>query len=314
MKINNQILENYFIYLSSFKLRSPNTIDEIRVNLRMLLIFVFEQRHPSVSASVDCSFANIDFLRSILLSDIRNFLKYCKDERHCTEATCGRKIIAFRQFWKYLKLEVHLIENNITEELESPKPQERIPEYLSLEDSVRLLTYVSDSPRNYCIMNLFLNCALKLSELIGINFEDIHNDFISLTNQENKERQIPLNASAKKSIEIWLSERDNYHPRDQALFISNRGTRITARTIQLILKKALRDAGLSEDISTNKLRHSAAMLMYQHGQVDIETLREILGHKSLANTEIYAKTASKHIQSAINANPLSIMRNENKKE
>lgn len=99
------------------------------------------------------------------------FIGYCKDVLNCTVQTRSRKIIAIRQFWKHLKTKAHLIENNIAEELENPKLPQRIPKYLDLEDSMRLLIKSEGSARNYCILTLFLNCALRLAELVSLNVE-----------------------------------------------------------------------------------------------------------------------------------------------
>ena len=107
------------------------------------------------------------------MKDIYAFIAYLQKERNCTVATCARKIISIRQFWKYLKTKAHLIDNNITEELEVPKQAKQMPNYLSLEDSIRLLMSVEESPRNYCIVTLFLNCALRLAELTNLNAEQI---------------------------------------------------------------------------------------------------------------------------------------------
>lgn len=173
MEINNKILEEYFSYLTVIKARSPHTIAEFRIDLRMLFIFVYKKRKPSATAPFDCSFADIKFIKSITLDEIYAFIAYLQKERNCTIATCGRKIISIRQFWKYLKNRVHLIDNNITEELEVPKQAKRMPKYLSLEGSIRLLMSVEKSPRNYCIITLFLNCALRLAELTNLNVEQI---------------------------------------------------------------------------------------------------------------------------------------------
>ena len=150
MEINNKILEEYFSYLTVIKARSPHTIAEFRIDLRLLLMFAFKRRKPSETPPPDCSFADIKSIKSITLDDIYAFIAYLQKERNCSVATCGRKIISIRQFWKYL----NLTDNNITEELEVPKQAKRIPKYLNLEDSIWLLMSVEVSPRNYCIVTL----------------------------------------------------------------------------------------------------------------------------------------------------------------
>jgi site-specific recombinase XerC len=309
MEINNKILEEYFSYLTVIKARSPHTIAEFRVDLRLLFIFVAKRRKPSSTPPTDCSFADIKFIKSITLDDMYAFIAYLQKERNCSVATCARKIISIRQFWKYLKTKAHLIENNITEELEVPKQAKRMPKYLSLEDSIRLLMSVEDSPRNYCIVTLFLNCALRLAELTNLNVEQISAQSVTVIGKGDKERQIYLTPAAKNAVNAWLIDRNKYHPKDNALFISNRGIRLTTRAIQIVVKNAIEAAGLSQDITPRKLRHTAATLLYKHGHVDIRALKEILGHESLITTEIYTHLDNQQLQTAVNTNPLAGMVN-----
>jgi site-specific recombinase XerD len=270
MELNNKILEDYFSYLTVIKARSPHTISEFRVDLRLLFKFVYKRRKPSADPLPDCSFADIKFIKSITLDDMYAFIAYLQKERNCSVATCGRKIISIRQFWKYLKTKAHLIDNNITEELEVPKQAKRIPKYLNLEDSIRLLMSVEDSPRNYCIVTLFLNCALRLAELTNLNVEQISAQSVTVIGKGDKERQIYLTPAAKNAVEA---------------------------------------AGLSQDITPHKLRHTAATLLYKHGNVDIRALKEILGHESLNTTQIYTHLDDHQLQTAVNTNPLAGMVN-----
>ena len=239
------------------------------------------------------------------MEDFHSFIAYLQKDRNCTAATCSRKIISIRQFWKYLKTKVHLIENNIAEELESPKQAKRIPKYLNLEDSIRLLMSVEDSPRNYCIITLFLNCALRLSELTDLNVKQISSDTVTVIGKGQKERLIFMTPAAKDAVNTWLNARNLFHPKDDALFISNRGTRLTTRAIQIVVKNAVKMAGLPKEITPHKLRHTAASLLYKHGHVDIRALKEILGHESISTTEIYTHLDDRQLQTAVNTNPLS---------
>jgi len=307
MEINNRIMDNYFNYLKVIKARSEHTIIEFRTDLRLLFMFVFEQRNPCIEAMSDCSFADIGFIKSISIDEIYAFIAHCQKERNCTVQTCGRKIIAFRMFWKYLKNKAHLIENNMTEELEVPKQPKRIPKYLGLEDSVRLLMEAEDSPRNYCIITLFLNCALRLSELVSLNVEQIDAEKVSVIGKGDKQRQIYLNSAAKKAVYNWLMVRDGYRPKDNALFVSKRGTRMNVRTVQEMIAKVVKSAGLPGEITPHKLRHTAATLLYKHGRVDIRALKEILGHESISTTEIYTHVDDQQLQYAVNSNPLADM-------
>jgi integrase/recombinase XerD len=196
------------------------------------------------------------------------------------------------------------------EELETPKIPKRIPKYLNLEDSIRLLIKCEDSIRNHCILTLFLNCALRLSELANIDIDQINGETLSIIGKGNKERKIFLTPATKKAISDWLEVRKIMNPVCDALFVTKSGTRLTKRAIQDMVKKRIKAAGLdSKKISTHKLRHTAATLMYKYGKVDIRSLQQILGHESIATTEIYTHLDENQLQYAVNSNPLATMFN-----
>lgn len=237
------------------------------------------------------------------------FLAYCQDSLHSSPCTRARKIVSIRQFWKYLKTKAHLIENNITEELETPKLAKRIVRCLTLEESVRLLIETSSSSvRDNCIITVFLNCALRLSELASLNIDQVNTDVLTVIGKGNKERKIYMTPAVKQSISRWLPLRASRNVNTNALFISRNKNRLTTRAIQNLVKKHIVAAGLSpEGLSTHKLRHTAATLMYKYGHVDIRSLQQLLGHESIATTEIYTHVDDVQLQAAVNANPLAMM-------
>jgi site-specific recombinase XerD len=160
------LLEQYLSYLVVVKGRSPLTAEEYRVDCNMLFEYIKQIRGvpQEILDKRDFSDVDIDFIKSITIADMYAFITYCGEVRKVTTATRARKIVSIRQFWKYLRNKAHLLENNITEELESPKLPKRMPKYMSLDESVRLLIASEQSPRDYCILTIFLNCALRLSE------------------------------------------------------------------------------------------------------------------------------------------------------
>jgi len=304
-----QMVEQYLGYLTVIKGRSENTVKEYRTDLLMFLSYVMKLRNTPIPGN-NFTEVNIEFLRSISLNDMYSFMTYCQNERKASPGTRARKIVSIRQFWKYLKTKAHLIDNNIAEELETPKLPKRIPKYLSLEDSVRLLIQSEKSPRDHCIITVFLNCALRLSELRSLNTDQVDNEVISVIGKGNKERKIFLTPAAKKSINHWLHIRSCLNVPTNALFISRNGGQMTTRAIQNVVKKYVIASGLDpRSISTHKLRHTAATLMYKYGRVDIRSLQQILGHESVATTEIYTHVDEHQLRSAVNSNPLAMMFN-----
>ncbi|WP_341456897.1 tyrosine-type recombinase/integrase [Marasmitruncus massiliensis] len=197
----------------------------------------------------------------------------------------------------------------MAEELETPKLPKRNTRSLTLEESVRLLIQAkSCSARDNCIITIFLNCALRLSELESLNIDQVGSDVISIIGKGNKERKIYLTTAVKQSLTQWISIRTTIQVKTNALFISRNKGRLTARSIQNVVKKHIIGAGINpEGLSTHKLRHTAATLMYKYGHVDIRSLQQILGHESIATTEIYTHIDDRQLQAAVNSNRLAMM-------
>lgn len=202
-----------------------------------------------------------------------------------------------------------LIEENPTKNLETPKKKKSLPKHLTLEESMKFLVTIGGvhKDRDFCIMTIFLNCGLRLSELCGLNFKDISENSIRVVGKGNKERIVYLNEACVNALNAYLKVRSNGEVKDKnALFISRLKTRISPKTVQWIVKSNLEKAGLAgKGLSTHKLRHTAATLMYQHGGVDIRVLQEILGHESLSTTEIYTHISSTQLENAAKKSPLA---------
>ena len=232
------------------------------------------------------------------------------------------KKVDFKEvFGKYLTVQEHLLDVNPAELLESPKIKQSLPKHLSLDDSLKLLNSVTgnNADRDYCILTLFLNCGMRLSELVSLNVSDIKSDgSLVITGKGNKQRLVYLNQACIDAVNAYLAVRPNEGvPANykNALFISRNKRRISNKTVQHIVKTYLEKAGLGDQgLSTHKLRHTAATLMYQEGNVDVRVLKEILGHSNLGTTQIYTHVANKQIENAINANPLSKVKPNTKKD
>ena len=244
------------------------------------------------------------------------FLAYLTKNYNSKATTRSRKVSSLRVFFKYLT-QKKLIAINPAQDLETPKIGKRLPKYLTLEDSKKLLYVASEedtrnTKRNFAITTLFLNCGMRLSELVGINIKNIAFDECQMTviGKGNKERTIYLNKACINAIEDYLKVRPktNFANSDaeKALFLSERRQRISRRMVQQIIYDELRKAGLDSDkYSVHKLRHTAATLMYQYGQVDIRALQELLGHESISTTEIYTHVSNQQVRDAVEKNPLA---------
>ena len=315
--MNPEYLNSFLDYSITILNKSPNTIKEYNYDLAMFLKFIM--LHFNLASSKDFKDINIsnlslDVIKKIELNDIHAFLAYLTTTYHSKAATRARKVSSIRVFFNYLSQKANLIDKNPAQNLETPKIEKRMPKYLTLDDSKKLLSVTSDEERNkerdYAIITLFLNCGLRLSELIGININDISFDAkMTVIGKGNKERTIYLNKACLQAINSYLEVRPKIGIKPssiKALFLSERKERISKRTVQYVVDKELRRAGLdTKKYSTHKLRHTAATLMYQYGNVDIRALQELLGHESISTTEIYTHVANEQVRNAVEVNPLS---------
>ena len=258
---------------------------------------------------ITISDVGIDILKTVSLSEVYDFLYYVLNDRGDIASTRSRKSSALRTFFSYLTVKANLLEINPVAELEVPSQRKRLPKYLSLEECIQLLSAIEGkyAVRDYCITVLFLNCGIRLSELVGININDINGSNLRVVGKGDKERNIHLNKACLDAISEYMKVRPNNDAKDkQALFISRQGNRISNKVVQANMKKYLKMSGLEDKgYSVHKLRHTAATLMYQHGGVDLRILKEILGHQNLATTEIYTHIASEQIDKAFESNPLA---------
>ncbi|ABN51963.1 MAG TPA: tyrosine recombinase XerC [Hungateiclostridium thermocellum] len=316
------IIKDFLSYMETIRGKSKNTIHEYYYDLR--LFFRFMKIHFGLEDSkkdfdsIDIKDMDIDVIKKITLSDIYSFMSFLSRERDNTASSRARKVASIRSFFNYLTNKAKLLEQNPAAELESPKIMKRLPRYLNIEESKRLLGSIDGEhkERDFAIITLFLNCGLRLSELVNINLSNIKNDVLTVVGKGNKERTIYLNAACKKALDAYLKVRPVDGVKDKnALFLSSRKQRISNKTVQHIVKKYIKAAGLDpERYSTHKLRHTAATLMYKHGNVDIRALQEILGHESIATTEIYTHVDSQQLKNAVESNPLSTYVDEHDNE
>ncbi|MBE6799271.1 MAG: tyrosine recombinase XerC [Ruminococcaceae bacterium] len=325
LNIGFPILKDFILYCETIKGKSEMTAEEYFSDLKLLFKFLKMDKGLVPSslpfAEITVNDIDIEFIKGITISDLYAFIVYCKDERQNGAASRARKVSTISTFFKYLTNTVHLLEKNPALELKQPKQRKSLPVHLSFEECLELLKSI-DGPykeRDYAIITLFLNCGMRLSELCSINYTDIKPDgSLKILGKGNKERMIYLNNACQMALEAYMKVRpvDGICDKDKnALFISRNRRRISNKTVQHIVYTFLDKAGLGgQGYSTHKLRHTAATLMYQLGNVDIRVLKDILGHESLGTTQIYTHIANKQVEKALNDNPLSQVKPIDKKD
>ena len=310
-------LKEFLIYMETIKGRSSRTVDGYYIELRSFIRFLMIKNNMVSSdtdyTDIDISVAPFELIENATKLDAMEFLAEFQTKHQNQAKARSRKVSAIRSFYKYLTVSSGKLIENPMLNLETPKLKKTLPKYLTLEQALELLTHINTNftERDFCIITLFLNCGMRLSELCGINMSDIHDNRLRLLGKGNKERIVYLNNSCLNAINNYLAvlnsgEKIKRSDKEKdALFLNKNGKRIGARRVEQIVEDCLKQAGLDGmGISPHKLRHTAATLLYQDAGVDIRVLKELLGHESLSTTEIYTHVSNKQIEDASKKSPL----------
>lgn len=308
-------LRDFLYYALSIRNLSPRTVDGYAVDLRTFFRFLrrFRGEAPDelMLEEVPIKELSFDFVRAITKAEVYEFMYYITRERGNASNTRARKLCSIKAFFRYYVNKKNLLESNPALDVDSPSLKKSLPRYLSLEECLELLRSIQTefTERDYCIITLFLNCGMRLSELVGINLTDFKEETIRIVGKGNKERTVYLTEACKAAIGPYLAARaalTNLKDRN-AMFVSKRtGKRLTARRVEQIVAECLAQAGLAgKGYSPHKLRHTAATLMYRSGQVDMLALQEILGHANVSTTQIYTHISRSQLDEAVKSSPLA---------
>lgn len=321
------IVREFASYKLTIQGCSKKTVNEYLSDIRLFLKYIYAKRYSVDIYSdffdkINISTLDNEFIFSVTTEEIYDFFIYVSNERRNQSAAKSRKLSAIKALYKFICQKRRLMDKNPAIDIESPKKKQTLPKFLSIEESIALLEAVQNDKesktreRDYCIITLFLNCGMRLSELCGINLNDLDRELRSLRviGKGNKERIVYLNDACRDALSRYLAiRRSNEYANINvpALFISKQHKRISDKTVQWLVYKYLGLAGLDyKHYSVHKLRHTAATLMYQTGKVDVRVLKEILGHEQLNTTQIYTHVSNKGMEDAINANPLATIRDK----
>jgi len=319
---NNSILPDsavdFLTYLETIKNKSGNTIDAYRKDLIIFFRFMLKYRGLVKDDKIEFDEIEIasiddDFIKLIKLRDLYAFMSFVEKYRGNSAYARARKVATLKSYFKFLQGKARIIVDNPTTELESPKVNKRHPIDLTLNQSLHLLESLDKKNKNYvrdyCILTLFLNCGMRLSELCNIQINKFKNDTLTIIGKGDKERTVYLNEACLKAIDNYFKVRNDSKalPEDKKfLFLSTRNTPINQRTVEVMIKKHIINAGLTDEKYTpHKLRHTAATLMYKYGNVDIRSLQSILGHENISTTQIYTHVDDDSLREAVKSNPLS---------
>lgn len=304
---NPNILNTFLIRLRRSG-KSENTIDSYQKDLRMFFQIIKTMKNSDKNI-------DLDFIKDITSDNVEEYLDYLQYELNNSDTTRARKLASIQSFYKFLKTK-KLIDDNPCKELDTIKTtKNKTPVHLTIDEAKNLLKVVeeSDNIRDYTIMTLFLNCGLRTSELCDLNIDEVEESIkeekITVLGKGNKERVINLNTKTKEALSEYLKYRKGLknirkEKSKNALFLTIRKDRVTIRTVEALVEKYRDMAGINKNITPHKLRHSFASILYQSG-VDIYQLQKLLGHSSIATTQIYTHINDNEMKKAVNMNPLN---------
>ncbi|MCC5877944.1 MAG: tyrosine recombinase XerC [Candidatus Sumerlaeia bacterium] len=234
---------------------------------------------------------------------LKEFLAVLHEEHDLKPASMSRVVSSIRVFFEFLHTDGY-VETNPARGLRSPKKGRRLPIYLPPDEARRLVLSMDpehpDHLRDRTILVLLLMTGMRLSELTGLNRNDpsFEARTIKVLGKGRKERLVPMNRLAEAALRNWLAEGPSPTDGSNALFVNRRGERISKRTVQYIVHKAVKRAGLDPRISPHKLRHTFATTLYAE-ETDLRDIQELLGHANIASTSIYTHTNVDKVRAAV---------------
>ena len=275
----NSLIENFLDFVSYEKGLSKNTQLSYRNDLLKFSNYLTKKK--------------ILNLNSLNRNDIRNYLLKLKSDG-LKPSSISRHIVSIRKFFEYL-LQEGLISEDPSALIHSPKIWKNIPETLSVNEVTTLLSYIS-SLKNYrhafrdkVMIELSYACGLRVSELVNLKLNSIYfeESYIQVTGKGQKDRLIPINKSTLIIIDEYIkTERLKYNIDDNHLFLSQHRKFLTRQRIWQIIKKHIKNAGITKNISPHTLRHSFATHLLENGGT-LRAIQEMLGHSNISTTEIY---------------------------
>lgn len=279
------LIQAFLAELQNEKRLSPHTLKAYRRDLELLTKYLgyFNHKHWS------------DFISS----DIRDLI--AREHRQGKSATTlQRQLSAIRHFFRFLILNEHM-EQNPADDIQTPKKARRLPHTLDVDEVGQLLDIPGDEPihmRDRAILELFYSSGLRLAELAGLNLQDVDlsDGRVRVTGKGSKQREVPVGRMARDALAQWLRQRHAIAKRidSEALFLSQRGTRLSTRSIQSRVDYWVRHLGLSKHVHPHMLRHSFASHVLESSG-DLRAVQELLGHADISTTQIYTHLNFDHL-------------------
>ena len=278
----DDLINEFCTYLLIDKNYSNNTIESYRNDLELFNRVVNKN------------------INSINDSDIKDYLKYLKDNNH-NERSIARNTSSLRSFYKFLMIEKK-ISNNPMENITTIKLSKKLPSVLTIEEINKILDIkVTDnySIRNKAMLELIYATGLRVSELINLKTYDVDTieSIVRTMGKGSKERIIPIGEIATNAVNDYLKIRNTFLKKEMNdyLFLNNHGKKMTRQGFYKIIKRIAKENNITKDISPHTLRHSFATHMINNG-ADLRTIQELLGHSDISTTQIYTHISNEKLK------------------
>lgn len=284
-------VNKYLTHVEHDRNFSPQTLRAYRNDLYQYLSFLKEE--------------GCNELGNVSRLLLRRFLAFQKKQDY-SKTTIARKFVAVRSFYKFLCRE-GILEINPVESIRTPKLDKKLPKFMTVNETETLLDQADlntlSGIRDSAIMETLYSAGMRVSELVGIDVADVDffNGTVKVRGKGKKERLQPIGDHALKVIQAYIDKRkleeSSYKLRidNKALFLNNRGGRLTERSVARMLEKYVRKAGMPLNISPHTFRHSFATHLLDRG-ADLRSVQELLGHASLSSTQIYTHVTTERLK------------------
>jgi len=283
-------IKAFLEFLASEKNASAHTIKNYQIDLREFVTCLGKKKPDEVNHI-----------------DVRAFLAHLKD-RSYSRNSISRKLACLRSFFKYLARE-NVLTSNPASSIATPKREKKLPIFLDADEVIKLLEAPNrnlwEEKRDKAILETLYSSGLRVSELVGLNHEDV--DFFSgllrVRGKGKKERIVPVGQTALKWIQDYLQ---THTPKNgeagfkKPLYINRFGGRLTDRSVRRMILKYVRRVAINKDVSPHTLRHSFATHMLDRG-ADLRSVQELLGHENLSTTQIYTHVSTRRLKEAYDA-------------
>lgn len=286
------IVENFKNYRLDIKGQSIGTIKGYLSDLGLFFKYM----------DLDMNSLTVEQLRSISENDLNNFIMYCRIERNNSANATNRKVCSLKAFFEYCVVKEEILEKDVSVKLEKSKVSKRQPVYLTKEESERFINSIDINTkhglRNKTMATFQINCGLRVSELANIKMTDITGDILTIIGKGDKQRKVVLNKACMDIYKEYLNKRLLTDTNCEFLFLNPSKQQLTVRSIERIMDKITEDAKIDKHITPHKLRHTCATLLHKGG-ADEFTIQKILGHESIATTQIYTHADMDDVREAV---------------